>query len=248
MNKWLPLNTNLKEKNYPHRLFCFGYAGGAASIFATWQNSLPNIEVCAVQLPGRWERISEPFLTSIETLIPAIHDGLKLEIDRPFSILGYSAGTILAFEWARWLRKHNHKKPNHLFVMARGAPQLNRLYEPIYHLEDDDFLQRMQSGYGGIPDILLKDPEMRELFLPALKADMQFLDTYKFREEAPLPIPVTAIGGVEDKGVPFERLNAWKEMTTSKFEIHQMPGAHFFIQTQLAQVLKLVKDTLQSES
>jgi len=36
------------------RLFCFPYAGGAASVFRDWSDGLPtDVEVCPVQLPGR---------------------------------------------------------------------------------------------------------------------------------------------------------------------------------------------------
>src|SRR5215470_16508979 len=45
------------------RLFCFPYAGGAASAFNGWAEGLPReVEICAVQLPGRESRfIDEPF-------------------------------------------------------------------------------------------------------------------------------------------------------------------------------------------
>jgi surfactin synthase thioesterase subunit len=43
------------------RLFCFPYAGGGASIYRTWPAYLhADIEVVAVQLPGREERMCEP--------------------------------------------------------------------------------------------------------------------------------------------------------------------------------------------
>lgn len=44
-------------------LFCFPHAGVGASIFRDWANHLPGeVEVCAVQLPGREDRLVEtPF-------------------------------------------------------------------------------------------------------------------------------------------------------------------------------------------
>lgn len=36
------------------RIYCLPYAGGSASIFAGWRQALPaNLEVCAIELPGR---------------------------------------------------------------------------------------------------------------------------------------------------------------------------------------------------
>ena len=46
------------------RLICFPYAGGGASTFSLWPRALPShVELCAVQLPGREERLSETPLT-----------------------------------------------------------------------------------------------------------------------------------------------------------------------------------------
>ena len=43
------------------RLICFPYAGGSAHLFKGWEVYLPaEVEVCAVQLPGRAQRIAEP--------------------------------------------------------------------------------------------------------------------------------------------------------------------------------------------
>ena len=58
------------------RLFCFSYAGGGASVFRSWANSLPReVEVCAIQLPGREYRIA------------GLHTGTWFLWFRPFPML-----------------------------------------------------------------------------------------------------------------------------------------------------------------
>ena len=59
------------------RLFCFGHAGGSAAVFRKWAELLPaDVEMLAVQLPGRGGRLSEPVVDSIpalvERLLPAL--------------------------------------------------------------------------------------------------------------------------------------------------------------------------------
>ncbi len=52
------------------RLFCFPHAGGGASAYKTWGDNLPEeIEVCAIQLPGREDRLGEAAFTSMPPLI-----------------------------------------------------------------------------------------------------------------------------------------------------------------------------------
>lgn len=55
------------------RLFCFPYAGGRALIYRSWAKSLPtNIEVCAIELPGRGSLLKETPFTQMEPLIETI--------------------------------------------------------------------------------------------------------------------------------------------------------------------------------
>ena len=45
------------------RLYCLPYAGGGAQIYRGYSDALPaEVEVCAVQLPGRERRFAEPAL------------------------------------------------------------------------------------------------------------------------------------------------------------------------------------------
>ena len=64
------VTRSVPNPNAKLRLFCFPYAGGGASIYRGWPDELPHeIEVCAVQLPGRETRMHEqPFE---HVLVPA---------------------------------------------------------------------------------------------------------------------------------------------------------------------------------
>src|ERR671919_747384 len=80
------------------RLFCFPYAGGAASIFRTWPSGLPgSIDVAAVQLPGRETRLAEPPVRRLDALVAAMAPALEPFLDRPFALFGHSMGALIAF-------------------------------------------------------------------------------------------------------------------------------------------------------
>src|SRR4051794_21932580 len=83
----------------PHarlRLFCFPYAGGAASIFRNWQQSLPaGVEIFPVQLPGRENRFKQPPFTSLALLVETLAHVLNPYLDLPFAFFGHSMGALI---------------------------------------------------------------------------------------------------------------------------------------------------------
>src|SRR5215813_8499488 len=89
------------------RLFCLPFAGAGASAYSTWQVDFhDDIEVCAVELPGRNTRSQEPPICRAGPLAAQIVRDLAPYLDLPFAVFGHSLGAILAFELARALRRN----------------------------------------------------------------------------------------------------------------------------------------------
>src|SRR5688572_3060077 len=87
------------------RLICIPYAGGTAKAFQPLAAALaPQVEVCAVEYPGRSTRFGEPLLRQVGTIVEQLGPALLPWLDRPFALFGYSMGGQVAFELARWLR------------------------------------------------------------------------------------------------------------------------------------------------
>src|SRR5262249_61728197 len=114
--------------------------------------------------------------------------------------------------------------PARLFVSASRAPQRPRRSPPLYQLGDDEFLTAVQARYQPLPAVVLRDPELLGLFLPALRADFTLFDTYAYRPGEPLACPVSAFGGLADAGVPADDLAAWREQTRGDFRQRLLPG------------------------
>ncbi len=88
------------------RLFCFHYAGGGASVFRGWRDSLPqSVEVCAIELPGRGMRLRESPFTQLEPLVQHLASTLLPYLDKPFAFFGHSMGGLVSFELTRLLRR-----------------------------------------------------------------------------------------------------------------------------------------------
>lgn len=220
------------------RLFCFPYAGGGATIFRTWPDGLPtDIEVCAIQLPGRGGRLREPPFTRMEALAGALAKALGSQFDRPFAFFGHSMGATIAFELARALRKDGQTGPLHLFVSGRHAPQFPDTEPPGYDLPEAQFIEKLRQ-LNGTPGEVLEQPELMRLMIPLLRADFELIQTYKFSPGLPLGCPITAFGGLEDHDVTEERLRGWQEQTTASFRSRMFEGNHFFLHTAQSLLLR----------
>ena len=213
------------------RLFCFPHAGGGGSLFRTWPDGLlADIEVCPVQLPGRENRLREAPLTSLTLLVARLADVLLPWLDRPFAFFGHSMGALIAFELARALREAHGLSPAHLFVAGCRAPHLPDPDPPIHALPEPEFVEELRRMQG-TPDEVLDHPELRQLIIPLMRADMALVETYTYRAGDPLDGPLTAFGGADDPQAPPETIAAWREHTRGRFQSRIVPGDHFFVRT-----------------
>ncbi|HJN44684.1 MAG: thioesterase domain-containing protein [Vicinamibacterales bacterium] len=215
----------------PHRLFCFPYAGSGASGYHVWAKTLAaaHLEVCAIQLPGRENRLSEPACEHLDILLPPLLDALEPHLDRPFGFFGHSMGTLLAFEAARALRDRGWPTPRRLFLSAGRPPHLARTDTPLHGLPDDAFLAAIVARYQGIPAAVLEHRELLDLILPTLRADITLLETYRYRPAAPLAAGFSVFGGRSDPRVDDESLRRWRDLTEGPFLCETFDGGHFYL-------------------
>jgi medium-chain acyl-[acyl-carrier-protein] hydrolase len=221
------------------RLFCLPYAGGGVSAFRGWADLLPQVEVAPIQLPGRESRIGESPVVDLD----ALTDAVVPYTDRPYAVFGHSFGARLGFELCRRLRAGAAPAPVWLFASGCQAPQLPPLHPPASVLGDDELIARL-TALGGTPPEVLADPELRDLALPALRADLTYVDAYVYQAEPPLDCPITVFGGDQDPETRPDGLFGWGEHTTGAFAVRTLPGDHFFLHSARRQLLGSVASDL----
>lgn len=211
------------------RLFCFPYAGGSSIVFRKWPEKLPQfLEVGTIELPGRGRRLNEPLLKNISELVDVLTEAIYPHLNKPFNLFGHSMGALIAFELACSLKKRYGREPEHLYVSAHAAPQVCKKENPIYNLPKDEFIQKLLD-LNGIPKEVVSNEELMDLVIPILRADFTVCETYKYEQNIKLSCPITVFGGVYDKNIDIEDLEAWADLTTSFCQLHLIPGDHFFI-------------------
>ena len=219
---------------HPHpsasiRLFCFPRAGGGVSSFRGWSaDGHPDMEITFIQLPGRETRLREEPVTSMPDLVASIADDIGPSLDKPYAFFGHSLGAKIAFEAARELRRRNLAEPAHLFVAASAAPSVPWNHPSLHSLDDLSLLHAINQRYGGVPEEIFQHRDLYALLVPALRADMKIIETYRYVNETPLSIPVTCFCGTDDPMTPQHEALEWQQHTTSVFRLDMLPGDHFF--------------------
>ena len=210
------------------RLFLFPYAGGGPAVFGKWPAGFPEtIETWLVHYPGRGARHSEQPLKRVISLAENLSQAIEPLLDKPFAFFGHSLGALVAFELARQLHQQNLPRPKILFVSACGAPDGPDPNPPIHTLPDSQFLRALQD-LNGIPGEVMNVPELLEILLPTLRADLEAAETYT---PAPggtkLNCPILALSGMDDQRISAERIEGWSSHTTAAFQSRYFPGDQF---------------------
>jgi medium-chain acyl-[acyl-carrier-protein] hydrolase len=226
------------------RLICFPYAGVGASIFRHWAAELPaEIEVCPIDFPGRGARWCEPAFTRLRPLVEELADVLTPVLETRFAFFGHSMGAVVAFELARELRRQNRSGPLRLITSAARAPQVPDPAPPIHALADDEFLRRLDR-LNGIPREIWDYPDLLQVLLPVVRADLAVCETYAYYDEAPLDCSVSVYGGQHDTKVLYEHLEGWRAQTTAGFVLRMFPGDHFFVSSARSALLGALRTDL----
>ncbi|MFH8387471.1 thioesterase II family protein [Kitasatospora sp. NPDC001159] len=226
-NRWLLRFPPRPEARV--RLLCLPGAGAAAAMYRSWHELLPaEVEVCAVQLPGRGARLREPLHTAMDPLADALADAVLAEPALPTVVFGHSLGSVIAFELVDRLRDSTTHAPVSLVAAAHRAPRLGSAGLPYHRLPDAD-LARVMVGLGGTPEAVLARPELIRLAAPSIRADFELDYTYRYRPRPVLSIPVSVFGGLSDSTVTEPELAAWREHTSGEFSLRMLPGDHFFV-------------------
>jgi surfactin synthase thioesterase subunit len=212
----------------PIKLFCFPYAGASAWVFNGLAHRLSShFEVIAVDLPGRGKRRTQPPADDWATLVRMLASELKQQLDRPYALLGYSFGALVAFEIMHELSRQPGVRVPAAFA-ACAAPGPSAMRQGDLHLLDDNSMFEALCHLGGIPEEVLASPELIALAAPILRADLRLFELYRRGNRAPCTVPITTYYGSDDSGVD-ERHLAWQMETSAPFRTRRLAGGHMFL-------------------
>jgi len=265
--KWLIAprpNPNAKA-----RLFCFPYAGGGLVSFRSWAQSLSkDVELVAVEAPGRGTRINETAVGDIGTFVRQLMPELLEWLDRPSAFFGHCLGGLTMFVTLRALppqRAHLVKhafacgvRPPHL-LRRRGAFEDNLAYSVMLHHEydvsippyaqpDDVFAYIVRQFDTPDADRMLEIPKLRKVLLPAIRAEFGMAYNYDYRPGEPFPFPITSFVGDADPWVSDEDSAGWGALTRNTFTNHLRKGSHFLMKDDEPYILQTIEQELATSA
>ncbi|MBI9089217.1 MAG: thioesterase [Desulfobacterium sp.] len=231
----------------PVRLFCLPFAGGSYySYYPLEKHMDPRIGLTPIDLPGHGRRMQEPLLGDLDDMCTDIYDRIRDQLHVPYGILGHSMGATLGYLLAQKIIDRGAPRPLHLFASGRQGPPVPSRMKDVHLLPKPDFIKHLQL-YGGIPDSVLGEKELLDLFEPILRADFKALGNYTYQKETPLAVPITVFLGTADT-TTYEEALTWQAVTTTKICIHRFSGDHFFIFDHLQDMGRMISETVLTEA
>ena len=264
-NRWLVIHRPNPEAGL--RLLAFPFAGGGAATFRPWADQLdPDIELVAIEPPGRQTRIDEAPIREIESLLQQLVPELLPFLDKPFAVYGHCLGALTLFETVRRLIGAHGIAPVHIFVSgARPPDELQRhqefetdlldqllklpgynLFEPIHRQSDEVFTEAIRRFNVLATESLVRDPELRRLILPAIRAEFEMASNYRYTPEPPWDIPITCLTGVHDTYVSAENARSWGRFTNKRFQLYTLDSEHFIVVDDDRFLLRVINRELTS--
>lgn len=204
------------------RLFCLPYSGCGASMYRAWPSRIGEIEICAIQLPGRENRYREAIHESYEHLATVLLDEISPYLDKPFAFFGHCASALIAYEASLQLQHNKGPVPSSLFVSSQVAPHEGP-HGRYLELSDEQLfieVENLVTKMGGSPI-----PDLIELSIGILKKDIELNKRYRNKTIETLHHPVVAIGWTSDQEVRPQLMGGWQEY--GDVESILLPGEHY---------------------
>lgn len=237
MNLLTPLQTT---PGSGATIIFFPHAGGSPRFYRHLSAALPDHDVAAITYPGRDHLISEEPLTDMSELssrAAAELANLANMNEQPLVLAGHSLGAYVAYETAAALPQSMASTST--VIVSGQSPPLPHRNRSAAEAETDDEI---------IADVLRQNPasapvwnsaELREFFLPMLRADYRLLANY--RPSGSVVCRIDVVVGDGDDEVDRTRLPDWQQFSEALIGIHLVRGGHFYLErpdTQLAQIVK----------
>lgn len=169
---------------------------------------------------------NSPLLDSIENMADLYLKELKPYLRNNLIICGYSLGCLVTHNILKKIERNEGLNIT-VIIAASIPPHLIDSSKKISNLQNEQIIQFFFS-IGGIPEVLLKEKEVLDIYLPILKADYRAFETYK-TDIHKFNVPCFLIYGKDDNFVDREGFLQWDKYFENTPTVYYLNGGHLFI-------------------
>ncbi len=242
-NRWFSCSTRRKSPKL--RLFCLPHAGGGTALYHRWTPFLPqSIELIALKLPGREDRLDEKPYEELDQLAGELVRPLEPLVAEPYAVFGHSLGAAIGYRLALALREASLPAPETLIVSACQSPELWRTAETLHTLPDAEMIAQLAYRFGPRQEASENELALMKIMAKTIRADLKMLETFRHDDAPPLDCPIFALGGTDDPQVTRAKLQGWQNMTNRAFGVRFFPGGHFYLRDQPRAVVQTILSRL----
>ncbi len=208
------------------RLVCLPGAAASPVPFRAWADAFAGRY--HLQVADPWAlylategRANATLADTARLIAPEVADG------PPAVLVGHSRGALLAYEVAQQLHDAGRGGAVQAVVaMAHRAPTSPPLM-PVAGAPDGTLIEFLHEA-GGTDEAAFDDPELLQLILARLRAELTTSEGYRSPWPAPLPADLYLYLGCDDASVPTAEADAWRKCVDGAFTHRVFPGGHFF--------------------
>jgi surfactin synthase thioesterase subunit len=221
-------------------IVCIPWAGAGAAPFRSWGEALEDDAVIyGARLPGREIRLAEPHKRTVSAIVDELSSDVGRLPHERIALFGHCSGALIAFELAHALRSTRTCDPTHLLVASQLPPRMVAATD-ARDLEIEERMIRRD-----LVETFAADPELLDLMLASVAADMHAVATYRYEAAERLSLPITVFVGSEDEYMRVADAAGWRDETAGPVTFREVAGAdHLFRATAWHTLAEAVRSAL----
>ncbi|WP_217145929.1 thioesterase II family protein [Streptomyces sp. AC627_RSS907] len=220
-----------REPKATRRFVCLGFCGGGAGSYTKWADAMPpGVELAAVCYPGREGRFVEDFAEDWTGLVDDALDAVLSAADIPYVLFGHSMGGWVAFDVTARIEERSGPAPAALVVSSANAPSRGLTPADMFpsQQDSDERLTAWMEEFGLMPEHVLGDPDLREMAVDLMRADIRVRDSFRHRDGAAVSTSLQVLTGACDDVIDPDAREQWRTLARGAFRHTELPGGHFY--------------------
>ncbi len=221
------------------------HAGGMASAYYEFLKFADSyVDFNFVELAGRGSRMGEDLYENFEESVNDIYqNNIELFHKENYMLFGHSMGSWLAYELYYKIKEEGQPLPMHLFFSGNVSPFVQRFLN-YRDMSDEEFIEDILKKELTSKEVFL-NRELREIFLPILRADFKMLEEYRPKDDRePITCNISVLCGLRDPLLKKD-VTEWEKLTAKECEIIYFEGDHFYLFDNMSNIFDYIYRTVE---